>query len=192
MHWPLILPAASGEMNNQTLALIGGLAVVVFLMTMSMRRRQAARGGSPREYVREQLHRMKEHQGIREDISEVMMQLEKLSREINAQVDIRFAKLEKAIADADARLAELRRLGLGNHESPTPLPKSAGAPEAKEVSPAGDVTPPANAQESLASQVLESVDAGLSYVEIARRLNRNVGEIELIVKLRRPRNPQDV
>lgn len=197
---------AATELDPSSLLLLAGVVIVVTMIMISTRRRAADRGSSPRAYAREQLAKIREQDGMRDDLQELMMQLEKLAREINAQVDTRFAKLEKAIADADARLAELKRLGV---QGATPVDAApdqpASEPEAPEatlpeseggegvadgavadggVADASEPTAPVDAAESLEQQVVELARAGKSPLEIARALGRDVGEVELIIKLK--------
>jgi hypothetical protein len=201
---PFLLSATNtGGLDNTSLILLGGVAILVVLLTITTRRRAADRGGSPREYLSEQLSHVREQKGIRQDMEELMLQLEKLSREISSQVDTRFAKLEQAIADADARIAEMKRLGFGRQgpsagslaapptrPEPRLSPDPTGpmsTPSEQPVGPATDATSSPEGQDAFNRQVLELTDTGLSPVEIGRRLNRNPGEIELIINLNRGR-----
>jgi len=207
---PIVLLNA-GTIDNSTLMLLVGVVVLIVMLTISTRRRVTERSHSPQQYLREQLSRVREQQGVRDDIEALLLQLEALSREISAQVDVRFAKLERAIADADARLAELRRLGLGPPSTPSDTPSRSSEPVgAEEVpsqgsapSPGPETAPPiaavpppvvppgpSDAVDELKRRVLEMADAGLAPIEIARRLDKNVGEVELIIKLNRPGNPR--
>ncbi len=201
---PMAIPAAT-DLDPSSLLLLAGVVIVVTMIMISTRRRAADRGSSPRAYAREQLAKVREQEGMRDDLQELMMQLEKLAREINAQVDTRFAKLEKAIADADARLAELKRLGVGEatpvetvQEQPadgpvlepresTPTESDRGKGVVDEVAAdSGDATAdePVDAAESVERRIVELSRAGKSPLEIARALGRDVGEVELIIKLK--------
>jgi len=199
---------AVGQMETADLLLLVGAIIAVTMVMISLRRRSADRGSSPRAYAREQLAKFREQDEVRDDMAELMMQLEKLAREINAQVDTKFAKLEKAIADADARLAELRRMGVGEAGTEPDAPSSApeGTESDRTLSPetgtleegASDVPTDAAALEppeptedrdSFQRQVLELTDAGKTPVEIARQLGRDVGEVELMINLNRRGKP---
>ena len=203
-----MMTPAVGQMETADLLLLVGAIIAVTMVMISLRRRSADRGSAPRAYAREQLAKLREQDEVRDDMAELMMQLEKLAREINAQVDTKFAKLEKAIADADARLAELKRLGVG--EAGTEPDTLSPAPEATEsgrtfslqteTSEEGASDLPTDAttleppeptedRDSFQRQVLELTDAGKTPVEIARQLGRDVGEVELMINLNRRGKP---
>ncbi len=198
---------ADTQLDATSLMFLAGVVIVVTMIMISTRRRAADRGHSPRAYAREQISQLREQDQMHDDMTELMVQLEKLARQINAQVDTRFAKLEKAIADADARLAELRRLGLGEPErdderagrpepdatrsdaiSPSPADSEIAAGSVEGVAgPADRPHGPSEEQEAFRREVLELADAGRTPIEIARELGRDVGEVELVIKL----NPRD-
>lgn len=186
---------AASKIDSSSLILLAGVIIVVTMIVISTRRRAADRGASPRAYAREQLARLREQGGLRDDMEQLMLQLEELAREINAQVDTKFAKLERAIADADARLAEFERLGLGQPNPGPDAPESgspdardeAAEPDADDAEPdAPDVTPDESGQgDALQQRVLELAEAGQTPIDIARQVGRDVGEVELIIKLHR-------
>ncbi len=207
------------------LLLLGGVIIVVVVVMVNTRRRTMERGQRPEAYAREQMNKLREQSAMRDDIAELMMRLEELAREINGQVDTRFAKLEKALADADARIAELKRLGAGqardvaaaeSDETPTPPAEDTSGPAEEQAQPELEEQPdrddapeddaeiattdrsgptedlprlaPAEDEpetgDSIDAEVIALAREGLPAVEIARRLGRHVGEIELIIKLK--------
>ena len=103
----------------------------------------------------------------RDDINELMLRLEELSREICGQIDTRFAKLEHAIREADAKLAALRAAT----EAPTP------------VDPAGSDAP----VDPKHAEVCRRARDGQIALQIAREMDMPVGEVELILSLQRSR-----
>lgn len=119
--------------------------------------------------------------GSRRD-EEAGAELVQLARRILAQVEARSAQLEALIADADERIAELRRLeerhpALQDGGAPRPGGGASGAarPPAREPDhPAGGVT----------REVYALADRGLAPVEIARELDQHLGSVELILALR--------
>lgn len=226
-----MLLSANETVDPLQLILLAGVVVVIVVIMVNTRRRTMERGHRPEAYAREQISKLREQSAMRDDISELMVQLQELAREINAQVDTRFAKLEKALADADARIAELKRLGAEQEpESPAGKPESdattqADPPDDEDVSDddlaneaaaeqkRSDATPqepigpgttdqpePSGERDSrpqkpstedeeetgddLDEQVIELARSGVPAVEIARRMGRHVGEIELIIKLK--------
>ncbi len=91
--------------------LIPLLAVICLVMlSITMLRRSQQRRTTSRDVTREQLARLRDQKDVRQSMDELLIQLEEVSRRINAQVDTRFAKLECIIRDADERIAKLERL----------------------------------------------------------------------------------
>ena len=86
------------------------LMVTLGLSTIAMRRRRSTRTPDIREFAREQATKLRQQQGVREDMEQIFVQISELARELNAQMDTRFAKLEQTIATADARIASLEAL----------------------------------------------------------------------------------
>ncbi|MBN1347365.1 MAG: hypothetical protein JXQ73_32040 [Phycisphaerae bacterium] len=196
------LAAATSSKFPDLLVLVA-VVIMVMLAVISARRRSMNRGASPRAYAREQLAKLREQNEVRDDLQELMMQLEQLARELSAQVDTRFAKLEKAITDADARIAELKRLGCvtedgepdgrgaeteeapdGEIAEPVDEAAGRGEPETAGADPAsaeaGD-----SQQGAVERRVIALAGEGKTALEIAREVGRDVGEIELIIKLKR-------
>jgi hypothetical protein len=108
-----------------------------------------------------------------------MLQLEKLAKDVNAQLDTKFVKLERVIADADGRIARLEHL----------LRQASGSPA---IDTTVDDNEDAHAQAtthpdrvSWRAQALRLHQEGRSASQIARLLDRSVGEVELLVALRR-------
>src|SRR5690606_5777268 len=98
------------------------------------------------------------------------------------QLDTRAARLELLMKEADRKIAELQRAGASsNHDGGDARPMP---PESS------DEPPPAAASRSDAptelrhADVYALADAGHSPQEIAQRLDRPSGEIELILALR--------
>lgn len=110
-------------------------------------------------------------QGVSEEVTALLAELAEMSRRISAQLDVRAAKLQDLIRQADARIEKLSGL------DSTP---AAQADDLIDVEPAHEavaVDPNAN--------VYALADEGRSAGEIASRLGRPKGEIELILALRR-------
>lgn len=194
-----ILAAGSDLRGYMLLAVVAGLAL---LLLINARRRLSGRTADPQADARQRLREIRERKHLEGDMQSLLEQLEQLSARINAQVDTKFVKLEQAIADADRRIAELRQL----------LPEAAAAPPADDGPPpaasADGDGPSAPASSPGASRLDVVVDDrtedgpaidpehlaicqhaadGLSAPEIARRVGRTTGEIELILNLHRDR-----
>lgn len=186
--------------------LVGGILVVgLFLMVRTQRRagRSRARGDlSARERVQE----MRGASDVYRQVNELMAALADLSRQINGQIDTRLAKLEILLRQADERLGPLE--GLNGREGQAGQVGQAAQGEAQASleriseefhrsqavrrenrrrgpsEPLGEGADGSSGGDSpLARQIMDLSSQGLSALDIARRLERPVGEIELVLSL---------
>ncbi len=165
---------AAGITTGQIVGLVlaGFLLTIVMLSTHRRTRKSRAVSGHS---VAERYRDLKDERAATREIDQVMLDLDRLSRDIQARLDTRLARLECLIRDADQRIAQL----------------SQGAPE----TPSFDVTlgdEQPTAREGAATTndaghqtVYRLADDGLSNIEIAEQVGRPQGEIELILGLRR-------
>ena len=96
------------------------------------------------------------------DVEELIDQLDRLAADIDRRLEAREQRLRELLAEADERIAALRRLEAG--------PRSAGAGP-----PGGQRT----------EEILRLCRQQLDPVEIARRVGMDVGEVELVLNLSR-------
>lgn len=160
----------------------GMLAIVAVVTTFSLiaasRRRQ--RGvPSPRAYVREHLTAIKEEKAVRSDLADIMIQLQQVAREINAQLDAKFRRLERCICEADERIDRLSRIKRGAEGQPV-----LDVTVCDESSVPVDRVRPTDGELNR-GEIFDMADRGLSAVEIADETHKPVGEIELMIALRR-------
>lgn len=155
-------------------AMLAGLVLIIGALMWNAARRRVKRTqveGRVSEHAR--LHNSRLEAQAKEDINELMVRLEELSREICGQIDTRFAKLERVLVEADRKIAELRAL---QRHGGAASPSAAGAPAAP---------PPPPDPRHVA--VFERAQGGASPLEIAREMGMNVGEVELVLSLERSR-----
>ena len=105
--------------------------------------------------------------GILEDASRLIAELEDLARRIVRRVDDRIGRLQELLEQADQRLGRLEELCRQAAARPSAASGSAAAPIAR-------------------SEILRLSGQGLQSVEIARALQMDVGEVELVLNLQRP------
>lgn len=158
-------------LDPQLILLAGVALVLVALLWNSARRRSRASRVDGRASQFAARHNSRMEKQAADDLHELMMRLEELTREICGQIDTRYAKLERVIAEADRKLAELR------------------AAEGQSAQPAGDdapqsAPPPADPRHVA---IYERFEAGQSAVDIARSLGITAGEVELVISLERSR-----
>ncbi|MEX0652842.1 MAG: hypothetical protein WD534_12430 [Phycisphaeraceae bacterium] len=172
------------------LLLPAGLMMIVMSLLMWGRKKRA-RMGQTRVTAREQFHQMREEKAVRGDLEQIMVEIEQLAKRMSAQLDAKSMRLERLLADADAKIAELERrqgqVGSGRETPAFPPPREPQASEpAASVSsspePAADDA--AGDERALAESVYKLADAGLKPLEIARELNEHQGKVELVLALR--------
>ena len=118
---------------------------------------------------------------VEQQMQNLLVELSEMARQITAQLDTRAAKLETLIREADEKLAALREASGG---AGTPLPQ----PEpviAREVEPAVAVETKTAEVDARHAEVYRLADEGRGPNEISRLVNRPMGEVELILALRR-------
>jgi hypothetical protein len=121
------------------------------------------------------------------ELAEFATELEELAERLAARVDEKAAHLERLIAEADARLAALAgrptpTVAPAVHEAPSPVPP-AHSHEAKPA-PARFVAARDLEPDPLTREIFRLADEGSSPVEIARRLDEQIGKVQLILALR--------
>jgi hypothetical protein len=103
---------------------------------------------------------------VEKQMETLIVELAQMARQITAQLDTRSAKLEVLIREADEKIAALKSL---------PAPRPDTPPAAPE---------PADLEDPRHAPVYMLADAGMNPAQIAQRLSRPGGEVELILALR--------
>jgi hypothetical protein len=188
-----------------------GAALLVFLTIVRMRKRYAANTGQP-STGKERLDAIRRKAAARDGVGSAMAEVEELTRRCAAHLDNKAARLEYLLELAEARIAELEeRTGEGATgpnaavTRPAASAETAGPGEAAsypftpDAGPTGsaatdepqgvaDRLPPPVIPETVADpltrQIYELADGGSTPVEIARKLDEQVGKVELILALR--------
>ena len=175
--------------NTPQLLLMGLLLLTIALTLGNARRKLRQPGRSPSEYAREQVARLKEQQGVKGDLEQLLIELHEAARRLNAQMDTRAARLEALIRDADARIAHLQQTPAASAPAP-PAPSAspeAGSCEIDVV--VDDSTPRAEAakrEDAVRQRILSLAREGRDPIQIAQDTGVPPGEVELIVALHAP------
>ena len=123
-----------------------------------------------------------QQRSVERDMSNLLVEMSDMARQMTAQLDTRAAKLELLIKQADDRIAAIKAATHGittvPAEAPSPEPEIISHPVVERAPP-----PPA-AVDPRHAAVYELADQGLSPHEIAQQMGRPNGEIELILALR--------
>jgi len=178
LELPLLL-AANGISAGQ-LALLGMIVAATVLTLLSIRRKREG-GPSPRAYAREMAGQIREEKAVQSDMAEIMLRLQQVAREINAQLDAKFVRLERCIADADRRI-ERMDAPVGGDTRRKRLDVTVGERTSQEA-PAPEPTE----MDRVRRKVQAMTDRGVSASEIARAVGKPLGEVELMIALGKTR-----
>ena len=107
----------------------------------------------------------------REDLEQLMVQMQEVAREQIAKADLKIRMLNQLIVEADQKKKELEAL-LGATAPPPPPPR-----------------PPHRQSDPLHEKVWALQDRGLASDAISRETGMEIGEVEMILGLRRLQQP---
>jgi len=170
-----------GAVEFQNYVFLLGVVLLVFIMMRLSARRNRQSGPTAQSQAREQVAKLKEEHAVKGDMRELMVELQDLSRNINAQIDTRFAKLEVSIRAADERINLLERLSRAAQGRQTLDTVVSGDDE---TPPSTPEHPPAGLPELPHGRIYDLADGGRDSIQIARETGKTPGEIELILSLR--------
>ena len=164
--------------SNDQLVVILIIAAVSGLMLITTRRKLRRAQNTPKAYAREQVSRLKDERAVARGIEELMVQLEQVTRQMNARLDTKFAKLEAVVRDADGRADRLERL----------LRKVEGRPTLDVIvddRPTDPLDSQPAEQDPQRQAIFKLDQAGLTAPQIAQEVGQAVGEVELILALQK-------
>ncbi len=187
---------------TQSLMLAAAVALFTFVLLRNYRRRSM--GGSPKQYRREIDTATNKSAAVKNDMERLLVELNELARQINGQIDTRYAKLEQTMADADRRISALRVLIRAAKTELKAVLDETASPiidgsddlmlesiditigDDDDMLTAADPSPAdsTDASEGPDRRIYELSDQGRKALEIAQQLDRSVGEVELILNLR--------
>ena len=180
MH-PILLdiPAPGRDPATTWIAIAVGVMTVVYItFVRPLRKKKEA---DPLE--RRPGHgTLAQQRGVERDMSNLLVELSEMARQMTAQLDTRAAKLELLLKEADQRIELLRAAGVrGPGASSEPQLLDGVIVEAKApVTHSMTESKP----DPRHAQVYDLADDGHPPHEIARLLDRPSGEVELILALR--------
>ncbi|MEE8143013.1 MAG: hypothetical protein V3T77_07930 [Planctomycetota bacterium] len=173
--------------NLQGFLFLAGVVILIFtVLRVGRRRRATTASGEPasrwhRRAKREDPH----HIGEKQELGEVIVELQEVAREIDARLDTRIRYARRLLEESEEVLARLEQTihagrevleGKPEHRPPGPNPPT------KEPSSGPAPRRPVDADQR---EILQMAESGMSPTEIALKMTRPVGEVELILNLRR-------
>jgi hypothetical protein len=138
---------------------------------------------------------MAQQRALERDMQSLLVEYEQMIRNMTSQLDTRAAKLELLIKEADDKIVALRAASAGSGSagagSPGESATTVDADNVAAIARATDLTPTARRDptgpDPRHAEVYALADQGLSPRDVARKLGRPNGEIELILALRTAR-----
>ncbi len=135
--------------------------LAVFLFSRTLRRKQQARPG---------LFEGREAESrARDQLEQLIVQVQDVSREQIAKADMKIRMLNQLIQEADRKIKEL---GAALEKPAPPVPRPAPAPAPRPVNP-------------LHERIFALQDQGKSPSEICVETNMEIGEVDMILGLRK-------
>lgn len=180
-----LYPSVLGYTGTQLVA-AGVFAAILTMVMISTRGRTRRSMQTPRHTARERYTSAKDQGASLREVEDVMLELDKLAREVHGRLDTRFAKLEVLIRDADERIAKLERLSGSPESEPAPRLDVTLSEEAP-----GAPVPPPVMEDGPHAEVHRLSDAGMSTMQVAQETGKTIGEVELILSLRRAQGGLD-
>jgi hypothetical protein len=190
-----LLETSTGKpLNHWAVIALGVLTILYVAVIRPMRK---GRRKDPLETMSQparQATTLAQQRAIERDMAAVLVEYEEMIRRMTAQLDTRATKLQLLMEEADAKLLQLKEAS-GGLRGPGQRQASV-ASEATFSEPPSDAGPPANGEAASPSEeaggayaeVYHLADRGQSPRQIAQKLNRPDGEIELILALRQSRS----
>ncbi len=177
-----------------------GVVVLTTVMVALNRRKRMRQHLNPKAVARQRVSERQKRDSTESDVRDLLLELEKAAREITAQIDTRYRKLEAGMRAADERIGELRRLAGGRTTAaPTLVTGGSGRLDvvigdegvvaAPSVSAAGAASTERNSD---FERVCALADGRMSARDIAARVQRTVGEVELMLAMRNQREARSV
>lgn len=162
------------------------IIIAVTVMVVITRRRYAQSRQRTNPPASELYEQLKNETGAKRELEALMMELDELARQLMGRLDSRFAKLEATIKDADERIDRLNRM-IRAKNGHAALDVTVDEDGSEGLTSIGKVESQSRETNDPHAEVYRLADQGLTPVEIATKVGRSTGEIELILSLRRVR-----
>ena len=184
---PIPLNAILDDAGKQWLAIGAALFLVVYFVIRPMGKRKK----DPLDAMGTPGRSMASQRSVEREMSNLLVELSEMARQVTAQLDTRATKLELLMKEADEKIETLRAL---QGSAPPPRAQTPVSPAIRQsiaehealMQPLDALPPPPPepAIDPRHAEIYAMADQGRTPVDIASRLGRPSGEIELILALR--------
>ncbi len=167
---------------TQWIALLVAVAAIAFVLFRGKRKKDPMQSG-PRLSLSQQ-------RSVEQQMSNLLVELSEMARQITSQLDSRATKLELLIREADEKIAAMKSMGNGAFHPAAPSPaQESFSPAPDAIEPPTPTSTPRPTTHDFPpdprnEQVYAMADQGSTPQEIARQLGRPSGEVQLILALR--------
>ena len=189
----LDIPAAPARDPATTWVVIALAILTIVYVTFVRPLRQKKKDKDPLERPASRTG-LSRQRAVEREMSNLLVELSEMARQLSAQLDTRAAKLELLIKEADEKILLLQRAGVAgagtDYSDHRHTPEMAGSAVSAlegvimEARAPLDVDVRGSHLDPRHARVYDLADEGHSAQEIARELDRPNGEIELILALR--------
>jgi hypothetical protein len=188
---PTLLNAILDDAGKQWLAIGAALFLIVYFVIRPMGKRKQ----DPLDKMGTRSSPMATQRSVEREMSNLLVELSEMARQVTAQLDTRATKLELLMKEADEKIETLRALqASAPSSSSSPLPPTAPSAALRQSVAEREALmqpletplspPPEPAIDPRHAEIYALADQGRTPVDIASRLGRPSGEIELILALR--------
>jgi hypothetical protein len=182
MQWFLLQSSSSSPLSTWG-AIAVGVATIVYVVVIRPMRANKKDPLAKREPDR----RLSQHRGVEREMSNLLVELSEMARQMTAQLDTRSAKLEALIREADEKIATLQAASGSVSCGGNQVLIEAKVLESHAVPMSESrmtVVEQPSAPDPRHAEVYGLADDGQSAQDIARQTGRPRGEVELILALR--------
>jgi hypothetical protein len=186
---PTLLNAILDDAGKQWLAIGAALFLIVYFVIRPMGKRKQ----DPLDKMGTRSSPMATQRSVEREMSNLLVELSEMARQVTAQLDTRATKLELLMKEADEKIETLRALQGSAPSSPS-LPPPTTSPALRQSAAEREALmqpldaplspPPEPTIDPRHAEIYALADQGRTPVDIASRLGRPSGEIELILALR--------
>ena len=162
-----------GETWQYGIAVVGILFIIMAMFSLGRARKRTT---ASRHSAKDHIDRARQQQGVRNDLESLMVDINRMARDLGGQLDAKIIRIEKATQEADERIAQLQALR-DSLNNPSAMGQSSADPFVDAQSRTGQADP-------LTKQVYMLADEGKGPQDIAQQLGEHVGKVELILALR--------